>query len=172
MTQNYTSGPRHIISALVRNQPGVLARVAGLFSARGFNIESLAVGETEDPTISRMTVVVNGDEAILEQVRKQLGKLIDTIRVQDFQDVPCVLRDLMLIKVKASAGKRGELIEIADVFRAKVVDLSDKNIILEVSGPEDKIAAFINLLRPYGIIETVRTGRIAIARGDGHTLRA
>lgn len=157
---------RHIISATVQNKPGVLARVAGLFSARGFNIESLAVGETEDPTRSRMTVVVAGDESILEQVRKQLGKLIDTIKVQDFQNTPCVKRDLMLIKVKCNAAKRGELMEIVNVFRGKVVDLAEKSIMVEVSGPEDKVDAFVNLMRPYGIAEMVRTGRIAMARGE------
>lgn len=162
---------RHVISALVRNKPGVLARAVGLFSARGFNIESLAVGETDVPEISRMTVVLKGDEAILEQVRKQLGKLIDTIRVQDFQDVPCVVRDLMLLKLHTPPGKRSEILAIVDVFRAKVVDLSEKMLTVEASGPEEKIEALIHLLRPYGIVEMARTGRIAISRGEGHILR-
>ncbi len=157
---------RHIISATVQNKPGVLARVAGLFSARGFNIESLAVGETEDPTRSRMTVVVGGDEAILEQVRKQLAKLIDTIKVQDFQTTPCVKRDLMLIKIKCPPQKRAETMEIINVFRGRVVDLGEKTMMIEVAGEEDKIDAFVNLMRPYGILEMVRTGRIAMARGE------
>ena len=157
---------RHIISALVRNKPGVLARVAGLFSARGFNIESLAVGQTEDPDVSRMTVVVPGDDAILEQVRKQLSKLVDTIKVQDFEDTKCVMRDLMLVKVKTSSSTRSEVIEIVNVFRGQIVDMTNSGIIAQIAGEEDKIDRFINMLRPYGIIEIMRTGRIAMARND------
>lgn len=157
---------RHVISVLVRNKPGVLARVAGLFSARGFNIESLAVGPTEDPEVSRMTVVVPGDEQILEQVRKQLSKLVDTIKVQDFGSDPCVVRDLMLIRVKAPATKRGEIIEIAAVFGAHIVDMADKALILELTGEEDKIDRFIRMLQPYGITEMARTGRIAMVRSE------
>lgn len=155
---------RHVISALVENKPGVLARIVGLFSARGFNIESLAVGETEDPEISRLTVVVGGDESILEQVRKQLGKVVDVIKVQDISEERFVERDLMLLKVSAPAAKRAELIEIANVFRAKAVDLGDKTIMFEITGPEEKINAFIRLMRPYGIKELARTGRIAVLR--------
>jgi acetolactate synthase-1/3 small subunit len=155
---------RHVISALVQNQPGVLARIVGLFSARGFNIESLAVGETEDPAQSRLTVVVGGDDSILEQVRKQLGKVIEVIKVQDYSEEPFVERDLMLIKVHAPPSKRGEIMEIAQVFRAKVVDVGEKSMILETTGPEDKINAFIRLMRPYGIRELARTGRIALLR--------
>ncbi|MHC4871043.1 MAG: acetolactate synthase small subunit [Planctomycetota bacterium] len=155
---------RHVISALVENKPGVLARIVGLFSARGFNIESLAVGETEDPEISRLTVVVGGDESILEQVRKQLGKVIDVLKVQDISDERFVERDLMLMKVSAPPAKRAELMEIANVFRAKVVDLGDKTIMFETTGPEEKINAFIKLMKPYGIKELARTGRIAVLR--------
>jgi acetolactate synthase I/III small subunit len=157
---------RHIISAVVENKPGVLAHIAGLFAGRGFNIDSLAVGETEDPMRSRMTVVVRGDDSVLEQVRKQLGKIIDVIKVTDFSEVECVERDLSLIKVSARPEKRGEIFEIAEVFRAKVVDIGSKHLVLEISGPEKKVEAFIDLMKPYGIREVVRTGRIAIARGE------
>ncbi len=157
---------RHIISALVRNKPGVLARVSGLFSARGFNIESLAVGQTEDPNVSRMTVVVPGDDAILEQVRKQLSKLVDTIKVQDFDENTSVLRDLMLIKVKATQSNRSEIIEIVEVFRGKIVDMTPNGVIIEVTGEEGRLERFLNMLRPYGIVETMRTGRIAMARNE------
>lgn len=155
---------KHIISALVANRPGVLAHAAGLFSARGFNIDSLAVGETEQPDLSRMTIVVAGDEAILEQVRKQLGKLIDVVKVQDFSGMPCVERDLALIRVRAPAEKRGEILEVVDIFRARVVDVGRSDLMIELSGAEEKIEAFVDLLRPYGIREMARTGRIALAR--------
>ena len=155
---------KHIISALVANRPGVLAHAAGLFSARGFNIDSLAVGETEQPDLSRMTIVVAGDEAILEQVRKQLAKLIDVVKVQDFSGMPCVERDLALIRVRAPVEKRGEILEVADIFRARVVDVGRNDLMIELSGAEEKIEAFVDLLRPYGIPEMARTGRIALAR--------
>ena len=154
----------HIISALVANRPGVLAQVAGLFSSRAYNIKSLTVGETESPTVSRMTISVQGDDATLEQIRKQLGKLIDTIKVQDYSGTDVVERDLMLIKVSVQPAKRGEIFEIAEVFRGKVVDIGARHLTLEVSGPEKKIEAFIDLLKPYGIKELVRTGRIALSR--------
>jgi len=156
---------RHVISAIVENKPGVLAHIAGLFAGRGFNIDSLAVGETEDPTRSRMTVVARGDDAVLEQVRKQLGKIVDVIKVLDYSGAKVVERDLMLIKVSVRPEKRGEVFEIVEVFRGKVVDIGPKHLTLEVSGPEEKIEAFIDLLKPYGIKEVVRTGRIALARG-------
>lgn len=156
---------KHIISVLVENKVGVLSRITGLFSGRGFNIESLAVGETEDMAISRMTIVVSGDESILEQVRKQLGKIIDTIKVTDFTGADYVERDLMLIKVSAIPGKRNEIIELIDVFRGKIIDVGQKDMIVEISGPEDRLEAVLNLLRPYGIKEVTRTGRIAMNRG-------
>jgi len=156
---------RHVISAIVENKPGVLAHIAGLFAGRGFNIDSLAVGETEDPMRSRMTVVARGDDAVLEQIRKQLGKIIDVIKVVDFSGADTVERDLMLIKVAASPERRGEVFEIVEVFRGKVVDIGPKHLTLEVSGPEKKIEAFIDLVKPYGVKELVRTGRIALARG-------
>jgi acetolactate synthase-1/3 small subunit len=157
---------RHIISAIVENKPGVLAHISGLFAGRGFNIDSLAVGETEDPTRSRMTVVVRGDDSVLEQVRKQLGKIIDVIKVTDFSDSEFVERDLMLIKVAVRPEKRGEIFEVCEVFRGKVVDIGAKHLTLEISGPEKKVEAFIDLMKPYGICEVARTGRIAIARGE------
>ena len=157
---------KHIISALVANRPGVLAHAAGLFSARGFNIDSLAVGETEDPGLSRMTIVVAGDEAILEQVRKQLGKLIDVVKVQDFSGIACVERDLALIRVRTPVEKRSEVLELADIFRGRVVDVGRSDVMIELSGTEDKVEAFLDLLRPYGIREMARTGRIALVRSS------
>ena len=155
----------HILSALVANRPGVLARVAGLFSSRGYNILSLAVGQTENPDVSRMTISVRGDEATLEQIRKQLGKLIDVIKIQDFSGRDYIQRDLMLIKVTAAPGKRSEIFDLAQVFEGKVVDIGARHVTLEVTGPEAKIEAMISLLQPYGVKEVVRTGRIAMLRG-------
>jgi len=157
---------KHIISALVANRPGVLAHVASLFSARGFNIDSLAVGETEQPDFSRMTIVVAGEEAILEQVRKQLAKLIDVVKVQDFSDVSYVERDLALIRVHAPVGKRSEILELVDIFRGRVVDVGRNELMIEISGTEDKVEAFLSLLTPYGIREMARTGRIALVRSS------
>jgi acetolactate synthase-1/3 small subunit len=156
---------KHVISVLVENKVGVLSRITGLFSGRGFNIESLAVGETENMDISRMTIVVSGDDSILEQVRKQLGKVIDTIKVTDFTGIDHVERDLILIKVSALPGKRNEIIELVNVFRGKIIDVGQKDMIVEISGPEDRLEAVLNLLRPYGIKEVSRTGRIAMSRG-------
>ncbi len=157
---------KHVISVLVENKVGVLSRITGLFSGRGFNIESLAVGETENETISRMTIVVSGDKSILEQVRKQLGKVIDTIKVVDFTGTDYVDRNLMLIKVSALPGKRSEIIDLVDVFRGKIIDVGQKDMIIEISGPEDRLVAVLDLIRPYGIKEVARTGRIAMNRGQ------
>ena len=157
---------RHVISVFVENKPGVLSHIAGLFAGRGFNIDSLAVGETEDPGRSRMTIVVRGDDAVLEQVRKQLGKMIDVIRVTDFGGADCVERDLMIIKVGVKPEKRGEIFEVVEVFRGKVVDIGSRHLSIELSGPEKKVEAFIDLMKPYGIRVVVRTGRIAMARGE------
>ncbi len=164
--QKTTENERHIISVVVENKPGVLARIVSLFSARGFNIESLNVGETEDSALSRMTIVVSGDKKILEQVRKQLSKLIDTLKVTELSDQPYIESDLALVKIKAPAGKRGEIIDLANVFRARIVDVSEKHITLEVSGKEEKIQSFINLAESYGIADMVRAGRIALKRGE------
>ena len=156
---------KHVISVLVENKVGVLSRITGLFSGRGFNIESLAVGETENVDISRMTIVVSGDDSILEQVRKQLGKVVDTIKVTDYTGTDYVERNLILIKVSILPGKRNEIIELVDVFRGKIIDVGQKDMIVEISGPEDRLEAVINLLRPFGIKEVARTGRIAMNRG-------
>ena len=156
---------RHVISLLVENKVGVLARITGLISGRGFNIDSLAVGETENPDLSRITIIVKGDDAILEQVRKQLGKLIDVLKVVDFTNEEFVERDLMMVKVNCPIGKRGEIIEIVDIFRGKIVDVGQKDLIIEIAGTEDKLEAMLSLLKPYGIKELVQTGSIAIARG-------
>ncbi len=158
---------RHTIAVLVENKAGVLARIAGLFSARGFNIDSLSVGETEDATISRMTIVVRGDERILEQVMKQLNKLIDVIKVSDFLGVDHVERDLLLVEVKADRSVRSEILQIVNIFRAKIIDVSSKTLIIEMTGNEEKVVALINMLRPFGIEEMARTGIIAMSRGSG-----
>jgi acetolactate synthase-1/3 small subunit len=156
---------RHVLSALVHNQPGVLAHVSGMLASRGFNIDSLAVGETEDPHLSRMTFVVHGDDAELEQVRKQLDKIVSVVKVLDISSEDFVERDLMLIKVKAAPAQRMEIVLLVEMFRARVVDVSPTDLMMEISGQERKIEAFIDLMRPYGIIELARTGRIALVRG-------
>jgi acetolactate synthase-1/3 small subunit len=156
---------RHVLSALVHNQPGVLAHVSGMLASRGFNIDSLAVGETEDANLSRMTFVVKGDDAVLEQVRKQLDKIVTVVKVQDISGEDFVERDLMLIRVKATPPQRMEITLLVEMFRARVVDVSAADIMIEISGTERKIEAFIELMRPYGIMELARTGRIALVRG-------
>ena len=156
---------RHVISALVQNQSGVLAHVAGMFAARGYNIDSLVVGRTEDPDLSRMTIVVVGDDKVLEQVRKQLGKIVPVVKIRDFEDVDYVERDLMLLRVHVPADKRPEIMAIADLFRGRVVDISADTAMIELAGTEDKVEALVELLRPYGIKELARTGVIAMQRG-------
>jgi acetolactate synthase I/III small subunit len=159
---------RHTISVLVENKFGVLARVAGLFSGRGFNIDSLSVAETQDPSASRMTIVTRGDDQIVEQITKQLNKLVDVIKVTDFTGEDVVQRELALVRVHASAENRAELLGIVDIFRCKVVDVSPRSYTLEVTGDQDKIEALLEILQPLGIKEVVRTGRAAIARArDG-----
>lgn len=155
---------KHIISALVLNKPGVLARVAGMFAARAFNIDSLAVGRTESPELSRMTIVVIGDDKVVEQVRKQLAKMVSVVKVQDFVGQDMVARDLMLITVSAAAESRPELLALIEMFNAKVVDIGTKFVMVEVCGPENKIEAFIDSCRPYGVKSVVRTGTVAMAR--------
>ncbi len=158
---------KHTITVLVENRPGVLARVAGLFARRGYNIESLAVSITDDPTISRMTIVTNGDPRTLEQITKQLNKLIDVIKVIDYTDTPVVERELALIKVNApTAEARAEIMQIVDIFRGKIVDVGDKSFTLEVTGSSDKIDAIEALVQPFGITEMVRTGAIVMARAS------
>jgi acetolactate synthase I/III small subunit len=155
---------KHTISVLVENRFGVLARVAGLFSSRGYNIQSLSVGETEDPQISRMTIVVDGDESILEQINKQLNKLIDVIKVLDLTVEDCIERELMLMRVTVTAQNRSEIMELVNVFRAKIVDISHNSVTVEVSGSSHKVDALLDLVRPYGIKEMVRTGKTVLKR--------
>jgi acetolactate synthase-1/3 small subunit len=166
----------HTLSVLVENKPGVLARVAGLFSRRGFNIESLAVGTTESVHVSRMTIVVDAENSPLEQVTKQLNKLINVLKIVELTPAEAVERELQLIKVAATGTTRSEIIEIADVFRAKVVDVDVESVTVEVTGSADKLEALVRLLEPYGIRELVRSGMIALGRGsrsitEGRTLR-
>jgi acetolactate synthase I/III small subunit len=156
---------RHVLSALVQNQPGVLAHISGMLASRGFNIDSLAVGETEKPDLSRVIFVVHGDDAELEQVRKQLDKLVTVVKVQDISSEDFVERDLMLIKVRCVGGQRTEIVLLVEMFRGRVVDISADSLMIEISGREQKIEAFIELMRPYGIQELARTGRIALVRG-------
>jgi acetolactate synthase I/III small subunit len=155
---------KHTISVTVENKFGVLARVSGLFSSRGYNIDSLTVGETNDPKVSRMTIVVKGDDRILDQVMKQLDKLVDVIEVTDYKEGSYVDREIAMIKVACDPKTRTEILEIADVFRAKTVDLGFRSMILQITGTENKVEAFINLIKPYGIIELARTGKVAMMR--------
>ncbi len=169
--QNGSEPRKHTIAVLVENKFGVLSRVAGLFSARGYNIESLSVGETLDPAVSRMTLVVTGDEFVIEQVTKQLHKLIDVIKVNDLTDDGHVERELMLIRVNAEPQHRAEILRTADIFRARVVDVTPTSFTLEATGDEGKLEALVELLRPTGIQELVRTGKVAIARGSKTRVR-
>ncbi|MGD9855405.1 MAG: acetolactate synthase small subunit [Planctomycetaceae bacterium] len=161
---------RHVLSALVMNQPGVLAHIAGMLASRAFNIDSLAVGETENHELSRITFVVSGDDRVLDQVRKQLEKIVTVVRVLDYSGEEFVERDLMLIKVSAAGPDRSEVKELAEIFRGRIVDVSVSHVIVEISGTESKIEAFIDMMRPFGILELVRTGRIALLRG--HSMAA
>ncbi|OHB73437.1 MAG: acetolactate synthase small subunit [Planctomycetes bacterium RBG_13_63_9] len=156
---------RHVLSALVQNVPGVLSHISGMLASRGYNIESLAVGETEDPHLSRMAFVVVGDDSVLEQVRKQLAKIVTVVRVDDIGSQEHVERDLMLLKVAAPEGRRSEIRELTEIFRGRIVDVAPEMVMIEMSGQEKKIEAFIEMMRPFGIIELARTGRIAMVRG-------
>lgn len=158
---------KHTLSVLVQDEAGVLTRIAGLFARRGFNIESLAVGPAEQPGISRITMVVSGDDGIIEQITKQLYKLINVLKVQDITQIPCVERELMLIKVNASAASRAEVIELAQVFRARVVDISEDTLTLEVVGDPGKMVAIVQMLNKFGIKEIARTGKVALIRESG-----
>jgi acetolactate synthase-1/3 small subunit len=161
---NLETDMKHILSALVMNRPGVLAHVAGMFAARGFNIDSLAVGRTDDPTLSRMTIVVIGDDRVVEQVRKQLIKIVEVVKVQDYIGKDAVSRDLMIINVACSPEKRPEMLALIEMFGGKVVDIGPKFVMVEVVGPEIKIESFIDSCRPYGIKSLVRTGTVAMSR--------
>lgn len=155
---------RHTISVLVENKFGALTRISGLFSGRGFNIDTLNVAPTQDPTTSRMTIVVKGDETVLEQIIKQLNKLVDVIKVQDFREGEYVDRELVLIKVNADAKTRPEVMQICDIFRAKIVDVAHKALTIEITGADSKVTAFLELMQPFGIRELTRTGKIALSR--------
>lgn len=155
----------HTITVLVNNEPGVLARVSGLFARRGYNIESLTVSITDDPNVSRMTIVVAGDGDVLEQITKQLHKLLDVRKVYDYLDTPMLARELALVKVNAEPGQRLELMQLIDIFRGRVIDVAEKTYVIEVTGGSDKIDAFEKQLASFGIRELVRTGRIAMMRG-------
>ena len=156
---------RHVLSALVQNVPGVLAHISGMLASRGYNIDSLAVGETENPHLSRMTFVIVGDDRVQQQVNKQLQKIVTVVAVQDISSKDYVERDLALLKVKAEAGNvRSEIRELVDIFRGRIVDVGPTEIMIEISGRENKVVAFIDRVRPYGITEMVRTGRIAMVR--------
>ena len=157
----------HTIVALVEDRPGVLNRVSSLFRRRGYNIASLAVGKSEQPNLSRMTFVVEGDEGTVEQCTKQLNKLIDVIKVSEFKDEEVVARELIMIKVHATPSTRSEIIQLVEIFRADIVDVSHNSLIIEATGDDDKVNSLYDLLRPFGIREVVRTGRIAISRGGG-----
>lgn len=157
---------KHILSVLVQNRPGVLAHISGMFAARGYNIDSLVVGRTEDPDFSRMVIVSTGDDDTMEQVRKQLGKIIEVVKLRDLSEQACVERDLLLIQVHCPPDKRTELRGITEVFRGSIVDVGSRSIVIQLTGPEDKIEAFVELCRPYGIKALSRTGVIAVPRSS------
>jgi acetolactate synthase I/III small subunit len=156
---------KHTLAVLVENKPGVLTRIAALFARRGFNIDSLAVGETDDPRLSRMTIAVDAQDSPLEQVTKQLHKLINVIKITDLDPATSVERELMLVKVRAGADSRAEIMQIVEVFRAKIVDVGKDELVVEVTGTREKMEAILGLMRPFGVVELVRTGRIAMGRG-------
>ena len=156
---------QHIVSVLVENRAGTLSRVSGLFSRRGFNIDSLTVGETEDPSVSRMTIVAGGDDRVLEQIIKQLGKLVDVIAVRELKQSSCIRREILLVKIRADEKTRPAVLEIAGIFRSRVIDVSLSTITIEATGDIEKLNGLLLLLRPYGILELARTGLVALERG-------
>ena len=157
---------KHVLSVLVENHSGVLSRVSGLFSRRGYNIDSLSVGETEDPKVSRMTIVADADEYTLEQIKKQLNKLVDVIKIIELKEENAIYRELALIKISATKENRAEIIEIANIFRAHIVDVANESVVIEATGDQGKISALSNMLMPYGIKEVIRTGLTALERGE------
>jgi acetolactate synthase-1/3 small subunit len=163
------TGRKHTLSILVENKPGVLTRIAGLFARRAFNIDTLAVGPTDNPSVSRITMTVDGAKHPIDQVTKQLHKLVNVLKIRDLEPAEAVSRELALFKVSADGAARGEVIQLADVFRGKVVDVGRRSIVIEVTGTDDKIEAFEAMVRPFGLVEMVRTGEIAISRGRGET---
>ncbi|MDA0180959.1 acetolactate synthase small subunit [Solirubrobacter phytolaccae] len=163
------TGRKHILSILVENKPGVLTRIAGLFARRGFNIDTLAVGPTDDPTLSRITLTLDGAMHPIDQVTKQLHKLVNVIKIRDLEPSETVARELALFKVSADGSTRAEVMQMVEIFRGKIIDVSKRSVIIEVTGSFDKIEAFERMVRPFGLIEMARTGEIAISRGRGET---
>ena len=163
------TGRKHILSILVENKPGVLTRIAGLFARRGFNIDTLAVGPTDDPTLSRITLTLDGAMHPIDQVTKQLHKLVNVLKIRDLEPEDSVSRELALFKVACDGGNRGEVMQISEIFRGKVVDVGRRSVVIEVTGTDEKIEAFERMVRPFGLIEMMRTGEIAISRGRGET---
>jgi acetolactate synthase-1/3 small subunit len=163
------TGRKHVLSILVENKPGVLARIAGLFARRGFNIQTLAVGPTDDPTVSRITLTVDGAAHPIDQVTKQLHKLVNVIKIRDLEPDETVARELAVFKVSADGESRAEIMQFTDIFRGKVIDISKRSVTVEITGTDDKIEAFEQMIRPFGLIEMVRTGEIAVSRGRGAT---
>jgi acetolactate synthase I/III small subunit len=166
---NIRTGRKHILSVLVENRPGVLARVAGLLARRSFNIDTLSVGPTDDPEFSRMTITVDGAAHPIDQVTKQLHKLVNVIKIRDLEPEETIEREMALFKISADGQTRGEIMQLTDIFRGRIVDVSKRTVTVEVTGTRDKIEAFEQLVRPFGLVEMVRTGEIAIARGRGQT---
>jgi len=163
------TGRKHVLSILVENRPGVLARVAGLFSRRGFNIDTLAVGPTEDPEVSRITLTVDGAVHPIDQVTKQLHKLVNVIKIRDLEPAETVARELALFKISADGASRGEVMQVVEIFRGKIIDVTRRSVIVEITGTWEKIEAFERMVRPFGLVEMARTGEIAISRGRGET---
>jgi acetolactate synthase-1/3 small subunit len=163
------TGRKHILSILVENKPGVLTRIAGLFARRGFNIDTLAVGPTDDPTLSRITLTLDGAMHPIDQVTKQLHKLVNVIKIRDLEPAETVARELALFKISADGASRAEVMQMVEIFRGKIIDVSRRSVIVEVTGSWDKIEAFERMVRPFGLIEMARTGEIAISRGRGET---
>jgi acetolactate synthase-1/3 small subunit len=163
------TGRKHILTILVQNRPGVLTRIAGLFARRGFNIDTLAVGPTDDPSLSRITLTVDGAKHPIDQVTKQLHKLVNVLKIRDLEPDDAVARELALFKIACDGGSRGEVMQISEIFRGKVVDVGRRSVVIEITGTDEKIEAFEALVRPFGLVEMVRTGEIAISRGRGET---
>src|ERR671914_766637 len=166
------TGRRHILSILVENKPGVLARIAGLFARRAFNIDTLAVGPTDDPTVSRITLTVDGAKHPIDQVTKQLHKLVNVLKIRDLEPDEAVAREMALFKISADAGSRGEIMQVVEIFRAKIIDVQRRTVIVEVTGTHDKVEAFERMVRPFGLVEMARTGEIALSRGERAVRRA
>jgi len=168
-TAGYRTGRKHILSILVENKPGVLTRVSGLFARRGFNIDTLVVGPTDDPTLSRITMTIDGAQHPIDQVTKQLHKLVNVIKIRDLEPDETIARELAMFKISADGGTRAEVMQLCEIFKGKIIDVSRRSMIVELVGSADKIAAFEKLVRPYGLVEMVQTGEIAVSRGRGET---